>query len=61
MTIFSVVQSEADILLRNELDDLAKKYPDQLKVWYTVDKATEGKYKYFYIHISYKYNDLIFY
>ncbi|XP_069967690.1 NADH-cytochrome b5 reductase 3 isoform X2 [Bactrocera oleae] len=34
-------QSEADILLRNELDDLAQKYPDQLKVWYTVDKATE--------------------
>ncbi|XP_065359798.1 NADH-cytochrome b5 reductase 3 isoform X1 [Calliphora vicina] len=35
-------QSEKDILLRNELDELAKKYPDQLKVWYTVDKAGEG-------------------
>ncbi|XP_018793223.1 PREDICTED: NADH-cytochrome b5 reductase 2 isoform X1 [Bactrocera latifrons] len=35
-------QSEADILLRNELDDLVKKYPDQLKVWYTIDKASEG-------------------
>ncbi|XP_049312933.1 NADH-cytochrome b5 reductase 3 isoform X2 [Bactrocera dorsalis] len=34
-------QSEADILLRNELDDLVKKYPDQLKVWYTIDKASE--------------------
>lgn len=35
-------QSEKDILLRNELDELAKKHPEQFKVWYTVDKATEG-------------------
>lgn len=54
----SVIQSEADILLRKELDILAKKYPDQLKVWYTVDKASEGKYKYFYTHFNYKYRDL---
>ncbi|KAH8261494.1 hypothetical protein KR044_010317, partial [Drosophila immigrans] len=28
-------QSEKDILLREELDELAKKHPDQFKVWYT--------------------------
>lgn len=37
------LQSEKDILLRGELDELAKKHPDQFKVWYTVDKATEGE------------------
>jgi len=35
-------QTEKDILLRKELDDLAKEYADQFKVWYTVDRATEG-------------------
>lgn len=35
-------QSEEDILLRKELDDLAKKHSEQFKIWYTVDKATEG-------------------
>lgn len=35
-------QSEEDILLRTELDDLAKKHPEQFKVWYTVDRATEA-------------------
>lgn len=30
-------------MLRGELDELAKKHPDQFKVWYTVDKATEGE------------------
>lgn len=35
-------QSENDILLRNELDELAAKHPDQFNVWYTVDTATEN-------------------
>lgn len=34
-------QSENDILLRNELDDFAAKYPDNFKVWYTVDTASD--------------------
>ncbi|XP_017843409.2 NADH-cytochrome b5 reductase 3 isoform X2 [Drosophila busckii] len=38
-------QSEKDILLREELDELAKNYPDQFKVWYTVDKAVEATLK----------------
>lgn len=35
-------QTEKDILLRDELDDLAKKHSDQVKVWYTVDTSSEG-------------------
>lgn len=31
-------QTEDDILLRKELDDLAQKYPEQFRVWYTLDK-----------------------
>lgn len=34
-------QSENDILLRNELDSLASEYPDNFKVWYTVDTASD--------------------
>lgn len=33
-------QSEADILLRKELDEVAERYPDNFKVWYTVDNPT---------------------
>lgn len=35
-------QTENDILLRNELDELAEKYPGQFKVWYTVDTAPDN-------------------
>lgn len=35
-------QSEKDILLRDELEGFAAKHPDQLKVWYTLDRADEG-------------------
>lgn len=35
-------QSENDILLRNELDQLAGEHPEQLKVWYTVDQASDS-------------------
>lgn len=34
-------QSENDILLRNELDELAAEHPDNFKVWYTVDTASD--------------------
>jgi len=33
-------QSEDDILLRNEIEQLAEQNPDQIKFWYTVDKST---------------------
>lgn len=35
-------QSENDILLRDELDSLAVEYPDNFKVWYTVDTASDN-------------------
>lgn len=35
-------QSENDILLRKEMDDAEKEHPNRLKVWYTVDRASEG-------------------
>lgn len=35
-------QTENDILLRKELDELAAKYPAQFTVWYTVDTAPEN-------------------
>lgn len=35
-------QTEKDILLRDELEQVAKEYPDQFKIWYTVDSPTEG-------------------
>jgi len=35
-------QTEEDILLRKELEDVAREYPDRMKIWYTVDRPTEG-------------------
>jgi len=43
-TEFSILfanQTEDDILLRDELDSMAKQYPN-VKVWYTVDRPTDG-------------------
>lgn len=37
-------QTEEDILLRDELEEAAKNHPDQVKIWYTVDRPTDGKY-----------------
>ncbi|XP_076640583.1 NADH-cytochrome b5 reductase 2 isoform X2 [Colletes latitarsis] len=35
-------QTEKDILLRDELDDIAKNNPNKLKVWYTLDTSGEN-------------------
>lgn len=35
-------QTEEDILLRDELEEAAKNHSDRVKVWYTVDRPTEG-------------------
>ena len=35
-------QSEDDILLREELEDVQKQFPERFKLWYTVDRPTEG-------------------
>lgn len=34
-------QSEDDILLREELEQVQKDYPEQFKLWFTVDRPTE--------------------
>lgn len=38
-------QTVEDILLQDELDNIAQKYPDKLKLWYTVDTSV-GKWTY---------------
>lgn len=35
-------QTEKDILLREELDNVAKTHPEQVKVWYTLDSSSDG-------------------
>lgn len=35
-------QTEEDILLRDELEEAAKNHSDRVKIWYTVDRPTEG-------------------
>lgn len=37
-------QTEEDILLRDELDKLAANHSDRFKLWYTVDRPTEGRF-----------------
>lgn len=41
MALLFANQSEEDILLKNELEEVAKKHPTQFKLWYTVDRPTE--------------------
>lgn len=36
-------QTEKDILLRQELEEVAAKNPDQFKLWYTLDRPPQGK------------------
>ncbi|KAG8229798.1 hypothetical protein J437_LFUL005879 [Ladona fulva] len=35
-------QTERDILVREELEEVEKNHPDQFKLWYTVDRPSEG-------------------
>ncbi|XP_023215751.1 NADH-cytochrome b5 reductase 3-like isoform X2 [Centruroides sculpturatus] len=35
-------QTEGDILLRSELEELAATHSDRFKLWYTVDRPTDG-------------------
>uniref|UniRef100_A0A803YH01 cytochrome-b5 reductase n=1 Tax=Meleagris gallopavo TaxID=9103 RepID=A0A803YH01_MELGA len=36
-----VLQTEKGILLRAELEDIAKRHPDQITLWYTLDKPPQ--------------------
>ncbi|XP_054721195.1 NADH-cytochrome b5 reductase 3-like [Uloborus diversus] len=42
MSLLFANQTEDDILLRTELEDLANQYKDRFKLWYTVDRPTAG-------------------
>ncbi|CAH2237210.1 NADH-cytochrome b5 reductase 3 isoform X2 [Pararge aegeria] len=35
-------QTEQDILVRPELEKYQREHPEQFKLWYTIDRATEG-------------------
>jgi cytochrome-b5 reductase len=35
-------QTEEDILLRKELDEISQTHPDRVKIWYTVDRSAPG-------------------
>lgn len=38
-----ILQTENDILLRDELEDIAKRHPDQFVLWYTLDRPPKGR------------------
>nr|CAG4639452.1 EOG090X0BKI [Daphnia magna] len=42
MALLFANQTEADILLRDELEEAASKNPDRLRLWYTVDRPSDG-------------------
>ncbi|KAH9641914.1 hypothetical protein HF086_011664 [Spodoptera exigua] len=42
MRLLFANQTEEDILLRNELEKYQSEHPEQFKVWYTIDRPSEG-------------------
>ena len=34
-------QSQSDILLREELEEFQKNYPEKLELWFTIDKSVQ--------------------
>jgi len=41
--VFHILQTEKDILLRSELEEIQVQHPGRLKCWYTLDRAPESK------------------
>lgn len=41
-------QTEKDILLREELEEVKKNHPDKLNLWFTLDKPPQGKGDFFF-------------
>lgn len=48
----SLPQTEEDILLRKELDEVHRNHPDKLNLWYTLDKPSEGISRWILIMIT---------
>lgn len=42
MRLLFANQTEDDILLRNELENYQAQYPQQFRVWYTIDRPNKG-------------------
>lgn len=38
-----LLQTEKDILLRAELEDIAERHPEQFTLWYTLDRPPQGR------------------
>ncbi|KAL7633688.1 UNVERIFIED_CONTAM: hypothetical protein RMT77_015642 [Armadillidium vulgare] len=51
MRLIFANQTEEDILLRQELEEVANSYPDRFKLWYTISTANEG-WKYSTGHVD---------
>lgn len=43
LTVSVPPQTEKDILLREELEEIQVQHPDRFKLWFTLDRAPEGK------------------
>lgn len=43
LSITLILQTENDILLRAELEDIAKRHPEQFVLWYTLDRPPKGR------------------
>jgi cytochrome-b5 reductase len=53
MRLIFANQTESDILLRDELEVVAKEHPDQFQVWYTVDRASDCKSIFHFIFFNF--------
>lgn len=42
LSLSSPSQTEKDILLRPELEEIQVNHPDRFKLWFTLDSAPEG-------------------
>lgn len=42
MALIFANQTEADILMRKELEEIARTHPDQFNLWYTLDRPPAG-------------------
>lgn len=51
-------QTEEDILLRDELEEAVKNHSDRVKVWYTVDRPSEGDLLFFVYNNLFHYNKI---
>lgn len=44
MTLVFANQTEDDILVRKELEEVEEKFPDRFKLWYTLDRPGPSKF-----------------